>query len=391
MKNRFLKLLITICVIVCVVFSNAIVCFAEPDTPGGGTNTPIVDEDPDNPGGEEDPDEPGEPEDPQDPQIQVKPIEPSSSNTPEINTQAPSTSKVVTTSTTQKKPTNSGTTRRPSNQSANNNNNNNNDRPQNSTTTTTPATTLPELPEGSFYVFLELNNGEPRLKRIMEKEGRVPPPNMPVREGYVFDGWYADAKFTKVWDFDTSVAKDTVVIYAKWVAGGSTVTYKITVPKVAGGSIEVNPAVASKGEPVTITVKPDKGMRLVSGSLTINGKSSDVLSFIMPGSDVVIGAKFEKIPASEAPVEESVSVVPFIIGGGVLVLAIVGIAIAIAKRKAAYQTPEFDESGALIIDDDDDDGWIDESIVIEDGFENGKIVKENVEPDYGAPDADDED
>lgn len=377
MKNRFLKLLITICVIVCVVFSSAVMCFAETE-PATEENPPLVVET-----------EIEVTDETEKPSVEVRPVEPQTNAPVSV---APATSQAVTQPTTQRRPATNTTTRRPSNQSANNNNNNNNnDRPQKSTTTTTPATTLPELPEGSFYVFLELNNGEPRLKRVMEKEGRVPPPNMPVREGYVFDGWYADAKFTKVWDFDTSVAKDTVVIYAKWVAGGSTVTYKITVPKVAGGSIEVNPAVASKGEPVTITVKPDKGMRLVSGSLTINGKSSDVLSFIMPGSDVVIGAKFEKIPASEAPVEESVSVVPFIIGGGVLVLAIVGIAIAIAKRKAAYQTPEFDESGALIIDDDDDDGWIDESIVIEDGFENGKIVKENVEPDYGAPDADDED
>lgn len=388
MKNKYLKFLITVSVVVCVLFSSTVMCFAVPEKPET-TKTTVAETEP--------PVEPEETEAPETerPDVEVVPVEPS---TKAPITVVPPTSQVVTQPTTQKRPAPVGTTRRPSNQSANNNNNDNNndndnddDNARNSTTTTKPVTTLPELPEGSFYVFLELNNGQPRLKRVMEKEGRVPPPNMPVREGYAFDGWYLDAKFTKPWDFDTSVAKDTVVIYAKWVADGSTVSYKITVPQVAGGSIEVNPAAASKGEPVTITVKPDKGMRLVSGSLTINGKKSDVLSFIMPASDVVIGAKFEKIPADEIVEEESVSIVPFIIGAVVVVLAVAGIAIAVAKRKADYQVPEFDESGALIIDDDDDDGWIDESIVIEDGFENGKIVKENVEPDYGAPDAEDED
>ena len=378
MKNRFLKFLITICVIVCVVFSSAVMCFAETE-PATEEIPPLVVET-----------EIEVPDDTQKPSVEVRPVEPQT-NAPV--TVAPATSQAVTQPTTQRRPATSTTTRRPSNQSANNKNNNNNEDdnnnpPQHSTTTTKPATTLPELPEGSFYVFLELNNGKPRLKRVMEKEGRVPPPNIPEREGYVFDGWYADAKFTKKWDFDTSVAKDTLVIYAKWVADGSTVAYKISVPQVAGGSIEVNPATASKGEPVTINVKPDKGMRLVSGSLTINGKSSDVLSFIMPASDVVIGAKFEKIPAEEVTEEDPVSIVPFIIGAAVVIIAIAVIAIVVAKRRARNQVPEFDESGALIIDDDDDDGWIDESIVIGDGFENGKIVKESSETDFNAFESD---
>ena len=375
MKNKYLKLLISICVIVCVIFSSAVMCFAETE-PATEEIPPLVVET-----------EIEVTDEPEKPSVEVRPVEPQTNAPVSV---APATSQAVTQPTTQRRPATNTTTRRPSNQSANNNNNgnNNNNPTKQSTTTTKPATTLPELPEGAFYIFLELNNGQPRLKREMEKEGRVPPPNVPEREGYVFDGWYADAKFTKKWDFDTSVAKDTLVIYAKWVADGSTVAYKISVPQVAGGSIEVNPATASKGEPVTITVKPDKGMRLVSGSLTINGKSSDVLSFIMPASDVVIGAKFEKIPAEELVEEEPVSLVPFIIGAAVLIIAIAVIAIVVARRRAQNQVPEFDESGALIIDDDDDDGWIDESIVIGDGFENGKIVKESSETDFNAFESD---
>lgn len=248
----------------------------------------------------------------------------------------------------------------------------------NSTTTTKPETTLPQ---GSFYVYLELNNGQPRLKRILTEPGLVPVPNDPVRSGYTFDGWYADSKFTKTWDFSTSIANEKTIIYAKWIADASTVFFNVKINPMKGGTVQVNPMTASEGEPVIITILPDEGKRLSAGSLKINGKSSDVFSFIMPAQDVVIDAVFEDIPASELNEEDDKSIIPFIIAAAIVVLAGVVIAL-IAKKKAGLNQVEFDENGALIIDDDDDDGWIDETIVIEDGFADGKKVGGNVQPDY---------
>ena len=40
-------------------------------------------------------------------------------------------------------------------------------------------------------------------------------PTDPVKEGYVFDGWFADEDCTMLYDFDATVAADTTV-YAKW-------------------------------------------------------------------------------------------------------------------------------------------------------------------------------
>lgn len=249
-----------------------------------------------------------------------------------------------------------------------------------------------ELPEGSFYVYLELNNGQPRLKRVLTKPSLVPEPEEPVREGYIFDGWYADAKLTKPWNFYSSIADEKTVIYAKWVSDGSLISYNIKIAKITGGVIEVNPETASEGEPVIITVVPEKGKRIVAGSLKINGKTSDVFSFIMPAKDVLIEAKFEDIPANEIEEEEEKSIAPFVIGGIVIVVAILIVAFIIIKRRAEFAEPvELDENGAVIIEDDDEDGeWIDDSIVIEDGFSNGKIVKENMEPDFSQPEDDEE-
>ncbi len=45
--------------------------------------------------------------------------------------------------------------------------------------------------------------------------GRIVKPDSPIREGYIFAGWYADRDFTTSWDFNAIILKDTT-LYAKW-------------------------------------------------------------------------------------------------------------------------------------------------------------------------------
>lgn len=365
MTNKYLKFIISISVILCVLCSSLTVVFAAPNETTGDTTEIETDifKDPDVT--EEDTTKKvgliiGEPT--------TEPVT-SVSATTEPETTEPTT--------VNKKPSynnNTQTTRRKTTTEKET------EVAASITSTTAEETTLPE---GSFYVYLELNNGQPRLKRILNEPGLVPQPNDPVRKGYIFDGWYADAQLTTQWNFFSSVADEKTVIYAKWVADASTVVYNVKVAKMVGGSVQVNPMTASEGEPVIITVLPEEGKRVVAGSLKINGESSDVFSFIMPAKDVVISAEFEDIPASELNEEDEKSVFPFVIGAAIIVIAIIVVVIIVLRRRAILNNVEFDENGALIIDDDDDDVWIDESIVIEDGFANGKKFKENVEPDYG--------
>lgn len=248
------------------------------------------------------------------------------------------------------------------------------------TSTTHTETTDPDeamLKDGQFFVYLERNNGERRLKTILDKPDFVPQPDDPIRIGYIFKGWFKNPECTEPWDFNKSIAQKGTVIYAKWEAASDTVAYKIKVEKVPGGIIEVNPNSASAGEAVIITVKPDEGKRLVAGSITVNGKHSDVLSFIMPGEDVIVSASFEDIP--EEKVEEKPDLLFLIIIAAAAFLVILVVVIIIIRYKTRPAVIEYDENGAIILDDDGDDGWIDESIVIEDGFANGKIVRENTD------------
>ena len=86
--------------------------------------------------------------------------------------------------------------------------------------------------------------------------------------------------------------------------GSSTPSYSITVDKTENGTITVSPKSASKGDTVTITVKPDKGYELEM--LKVLDRSGDALkltekngkyTFKMPSGKVTIKASFvEEVP-----------------------------------------------------------------------------------------------
>ncbi|OBR90767.1 hypothetical protein CLRAG_34150 [Clostridium ragsdalei P11] len=91
---------------------------------------------------------------------------------------------------------------------------------------------------------------------------------------------------------------------------------------ITGGTVKVDPLSGTAGTPVTVTVAPDKGKRLVENSLkytTDSGSSgytaitqtNGVYSFILPGANVTITAQFEKIPTKSyavtlAPVPDKI-------------------------------------------------------------------------------------
>jgi hypothetical protein len=71
---------------------------------------------------------------------------------------------------------------------------------------------------------------------------------------------------------------------------------KVTIGELSHGTIIANPDNGEEGTEITLTVTPDKGYRLKAGSLKydtieITGNSP---KFILPASDVVVTAEFEK-------------------------------------------------------------------------------------------------
>lgn len=362
-KNRCFKFIVTVIAVLFITCGCMTVAFAEPVISPGDVVSDINDSDGQNSLGKEE---------------STKSEEPNEDMSETEETKKPTESQTRTDAET-KKTTTVHTTRRAHTV---------NKTEKTTANTTTSASTETTLPEGSFYVYLELNNGQPRMKYVLSAPGSVPEPTTPERKGYIFDGWYADETLQTVWDFATSVADENTVIYAKWAAVKGTVAYNVTIVEAQGGYLQVNPQSASEGEPVIITAYPDDGKRIVAGSLIIDGQQSDVFSFTMPAHDVVISAQFEDVPVTDGEEDDGKSVVPIIVVAVIVVAVAVVTVVLVLKKKASYEPFELDENGAVVIDDDDDDGWVDESIVIEDGFSDGKKARENVEPDYGEIESD---
>ena len=216
--------------------------------------------------------------------------------------------------------------------------------------------------DGKFTVYIELNNGEERLKFDLEEESTVPQPQeKPERKGFKFAGWFSDPEFETPWDFSKDVAKKGTVIYVKWEPDEGTVLHKITVSGLTGGTLEVNPPSAAKGETVNITVKPENGKRLKAGSILINGEASDYLSFVMPDGDVVLSAEFEDIPKKEEAKNNKKLIVIICIAAAALVTA--AVSFFVIRRKNAA--------------DGDSGEWVDDSIKLQEGFKDGRVVKPN--------------
>lgn len=216
--------------------------------------------------------------------------------------------------------------------------------------------------DGKFTVYIELNNGEERLKFDLEEESTVPQPQeKPERKGFKFAGWFSDPEFETPWDFSKDIAKKGTVIYVKWEPDEGTVLHKITVSGLTGGTLEVNPPSAAKGETVNITVKPENGKRLKAGSILINGEASDYLSFVMPDGDVVLSAEFEDIPKKEEAKNNKKLIVIICIAAAALVAA--AVSFFVIRRKNAS--------------DGDSGEWVDDSIKLQEGFKDGRVVKPN--------------
>ena len=59
-------------------------------------------------------------------------------------------------------------------------------------------------------------NGGTEIEPITVADGEtIEQPDAPVKEGFLFDGWYADEELTTAFDFDRPIDAD-VVLYAKW-------------------------------------------------------------------------------------------------------------------------------------------------------------------------------
>ena len=76
-------------------------------------------------------------------------------------------------------------------------------------------TVLPEEDTTRYTVHFESNGGSEVEKQRIREDEQAREPETPVREGYVFAGWYVDEACTEPYDFSEKVT-DYLTLYAKW-------------------------------------------------------------------------------------------------------------------------------------------------------------------------------
>ena len=69
----------------------------------------------------------------------------------------------------------------------------------------------------SMVVTFESNGGSAVPAKRVSENSHLLMPDKPTKEGYIFAGWYEDAGFTKVFDFDSTAITQSMTLYAKWL------------------------------------------------------------------------------------------------------------------------------------------------------------------------------
>ena len=117
---------------------------------------------------------------------------------------------------------------------------------------------------------------------------------------HAFTGSIKAGSYTTVTATDTEPVEYTFT-YSRPSSGSSyDPTYSVTVDKTKNGSVTVSPKSASKGDQVTVTVKPDSGYVLETltvtdkngNELTLKDKGNGKYTFTMPAGKVEVKATF---------------------------------------------------------------------------------------------------
>lgn len=113
-----------------------------------------------------------------------------------------------------------------------------------------------EIETSSFTVTFETNGGSAVAAQTVEENDSAVRPDDPTREGYDFEGWYADEGLLEIYDFSAPVTADATV-YAKWTElDEPTPVQEFTVTFDTDGGSAVEPRTVHSGETVEKPADP---------------------------------------------------------------------------------------------------------------------------------------
>lgn len=113
---------------------------------------------------------------------------------------------------------------------------------------------------GQVLVSFESNGGSLVEKKIIDQGTKMDKPNDPIRDGYVFDGWYKDKDFNEKFDFEKNSFLNNTTLYAKWLKI-YTITAKTSLDgkESERGIVEGLGEINKEGDVVTLKAIVDNG------------------------------------------------------------------------------------------------------------------------------------
>ena len=78
-----------------------------------------------------------------------------------------------------------------------------------------------------FTASFDTGGGQVITEQHLRYGEKVKEPPTPIRDGYVFDGWYADSARTQKFDFEHQQLIDDITLYAAWHESNATVGARI--------------------------------------------------------------------------------------------------------------------------------------------------------------------
>ena len=150
---------------------------------------------------------------------------------------------------------------------------------------------------GTDYIVKRAGSEGAYTYTVLAKSGLTSGVYLTNPSGALASNYYVSSTANGVW---------TVSYSAPYSGGGSSSSsrrYDVSAPSVKHGDVTVSPKNASKGDTVTITVKPDSGYELdtltvkdASGSkIKVKDKGNGKFTFTMPASKVTVSAEFAEI------------------------------------------------------------------------------------------------
>ncbi len=100
-------------------------------------------------------------------------------------------------------------------------------------------------------------NGGNSIDKVKVKEGStITQPEDPVREGYIFSGWYTGQSYLEPWDFEDSVTANnpSVTLYARWLKEGASSDSTLKSQDIKANDCELSP---TESNVVNATVSKD--------------------------------------------------------------------------------------------------------------------------------------